>query len=163
MTEAATLEAITTTSGCVTGLARDRHLVFLGIPYAKAKRFGAPEAPDSWSGIRACTEIGLAAPQTTHLIAGFSASGPQGVDCLNLNVFTPAADDKRRPVMFRIHGGGFTHGAGYEPLYNGGPLCVRGNVVVVTINYRLGALGFLRVPEIGAQGNQGLLDCVAAL
>jgi para-nitrobenzyl esterase len=65
--------------------------------------------------------------------------------------------------MVWIHGGGFTHGAGYEPLYDGGPLAVRGDVVVVTINYRLGALGFLRLPEIGAQGNQGLLDQVMAL
>jgi para-nitrobenzyl esterase len=163
MTEAAALDAVTTSSGRVSGVAREKHLAFLGIPYAKAKRFGAPQAPDSWSGVRSADTIGLAAPQATHPIAGFSASGPKGEDCLNLNVFTPAADDKRRPVMFWIHGGGFTHGAGYEPLYNGGPLCVRGDVVLVTINYRLGALGFLRVPEIGAQGNQGLLDCVAAL
>ena len=163
MTEAAALDTITTTGGRVSGIAREKHLAFLGIPYARAKRFGAPLAPDSWSGVRNADTIGLAAPQATHPIAGFSASGPQGEDCLNLNVFTPAADSKRRAVMFWIHGGGFTHGAGYEPLYNGGPLCVRGDVVVVTINYRLGALGFLRVPEIGAQGNQGLLDCVAAL
>ena len=163
MSGAETLEAITTTGGRVSGIARDNHLVFLGIPYAKAKRFGAPEAPDGWAGVRHADAIGLAAPQTTHLIAGFSASGPQGEDCLNLNVFTPGTDDKRRPVMFWIHGGGFTHGAGYEPLYNGGPLALRGDVVVVTINYRLGALGFLRLPEIGAGGNQGLLDCIAAL
>jgi para-nitrobenzyl esterase len=163
MTETATLEVVTTTSGRVSGIARDKHLAFLGIPYAKARRFAAPEAPDNWSGVRRADAIGLAAPQTVHLIAGFSASGPQGEDCLNLNVFTPATDGKRRPVMFWIHGGGFTHGAGYEPLYNGGPLAVRGDVVVVTINYRLGALGFLRMPEIDAHGNQGLLDCIAAL
>ena len=163
MTETATLEAVTTTSGRVSGIARDKHLVFLGIPYAKAKRFAAPEAPDSWSGVRRADTIGLAAPQTVHPIPGFSASGPQGEDCLNLNVFTPATDSKRRPVMFWIHGGGFTAGAGYEPLYNGRSLAVRGDVVVVTINYRLGALGFLRLPEIGAHGNQGLLDCIAAL
>ena len=61
------------------------------------------------------------------------------------------------------HGGGFTHGAGYEPLYDGGPLAARGDVVVVTINYRLGALGFLRLPAVGANGNQGLLDQITAL
>ncbi len=163
MTEAAALDTVTTTSGRVAGVARAKHVAFLGIPYARAKRFGAPQAPDSWSGVRSADTIGLAAPQATHPIPGFSASGPQGEDCLNLNVFTPATDNKRRAVMFWIHGGGFTHGAGYEPLYNGGPLCVRGDVVLVTINYRLGALGFLRVPEIGAAGNQGLLDCIAAL
>jgi para-nitrobenzyl esterase len=113
--------------------------------------------------VKEATSIGFAAPQTTHLIAGFAASGPQDEDCLNLNVFTPACDGRKRPVMFWIHGGGFTHGAGYEQLYDGGPLAVRGDVVVVTINYRLGALGFLRLPEIGAQGNQGLLDQVMAL
>lgn len=100
MTEAAALEAVTTTYGRVSGIVREKHLAFLGIPYAKATRFGAPQAPDSWSGVRSADTIGLAAPQATHPIAGFSASGPQGEDCLNLNVFTPAADDKRRPVMF---------------------------------------------------------------
>jgi para-nitrobenzyl esterase len=97
------------------------------------------------------------------MIIGFAASGPQDEDCLNLNVFTPACDAFKRPVMVWIHGGGFTHGAGYEALYDGGPLAVRGDVVVVTINYRLGALGLLRLPEIGARGNQGLLDQVMAL
>jgi para-nitrobenzyl esterase len=97
------------------------------------------------------------------VIAGFAASGPQDEDCLNLNVFTPACDGRKRAVMVWIHGGGFTHGAGYEALYDGGPLAVRGDLVVVTINYRLGALGLLRLPEIGAHGNQGLLDQVMAL
>ena len=113
--------------------------------------------------MKAATTIGFAAPQTSHVIIGFAASGPQDEDCLNLNVFTPACDNGKRPVMVWIHGGGFTHGAGYEPLYDGGSLAVRGNVVVVTINYRLGALSLLRLPEIGAHGNQALLDQVMAL
>jgi para-nitrobenzyl esterase len=163
MSGTAALDAVTTTSGRLSGIARDRHAAFLGIPYAKAKRFAAPEPADAWSGVREATKIGFAAPQTRHMIAGFAASGPQSEDCLNLNVFTPACDGAKRPVMVWIHGGGFTHGAGYEKLYNGGPLTVRGNVVVVTLNYRLGALGFLRLPGIGAQGNQGLLDQIAAL
>lgn len=163
MTGAATLEAVATTNGRVSGLARQRHLAFLGIPYAKAARFAAPEAASSWGGVKEASLIGFAAPQTSHVIAGFAASGPQDEDCLNLNVFTPACDAGKRPVMVWIHGGGFTHGAGYEALYDGGPLAVRGDVVVVTINYRLGALGLLRLPEIGAHGNQGLLDQVMAL
>lgn len=163
MTATATIDAVTTNAGRVSGIAREKHVAFLGIPYAKAKRFAAPEPADAWSGVRAATAIGFAAPQTRHMIAGFAASGPQDEDCLNLNVFTPACDGTKRPVMVWIHGGGFTHGASYEKLYDGGPLAVRGNVVVVTINYRLGALGFLRLPEIGAHGNQGLLDQVAAL
>lgn len=163
MSGTATQEAVTTGGGRVSGLARNGHLAFFGIPYACAKRFGAPEPAQSWSGVRQATTIGLAAPQPPHPVAGFAASGPQGEDCLNLNVFTPACDDAKRPVMVWVHGGGFTHGAGYEPLYNGGPLAVRGDVVVVTINYRLGALGFLRLPKIDAPGNQGLLDQIAAL
>jgi para-nitrobenzyl esterase len=158
-----TLDAVTTGNGRLSGLARPGHVAFLGIPYAKASRFSAPEPASSWSGVREATRIGFAAPQTSHVIAGFAASGPQDEDCLNLNVFTPACDHAKRSVMVWIYGGGFTHGAGYEPLYDGGPLAVRGNVVVVTINYRLGALGFLRLPEIGAHGNQGLLDQVMAL
>ena len=157
------LEAVATTNGRVSGLPRQGHVAFLGIPYARAERFAAPEPASPWSGVREATRIGFAAPQTSHVIAGFSASGPQDEDCLNLNVFTPACDGRKRPVMVWIHGGGFTHGAGYEALYDGGPLAVRGDVVVVTINYRLGALGLLRLPEIGAHGNQGLLDQVMAL
>jgi para-nitrobenzyl esterase len=160
---ATTLAAVETVSGRVSGIARQGHAAFFGIPYATAKRFAAPEAAPPWVGVREATSIGFAAPQTAHVIAGFAASGPQDEDCLNLNVFTPACDGGKRPVMVWIHGGGFTHGAGYEALYDGGPLAVRGDAVVVTINYRLGALGLLRLPEIGAHGNQGLLDQVIAL
>jgi para-nitrobenzyl esterase len=154
---------VETTGGVVTGVVRSSDLAFLGIPYAKARRFAAPQPADPWSGTRAATTIGFAAPQTEHPVPGVAASGPQDEACLNLNVFTPAADGKRRPVLVWIHGGGFTHGAGYEPLYDGGLLAARGDVVVVTTNYRLGALGFLRLPAIGAKGNQGLLDQIAAL
>jgi para-nitrobenzyl esterase len=163
MENATTLEAVETNSGRVSGIARQGHIAFLGIPYARAKRFAAPEAAPSWGGVKEATTIGFAAPQTSHVIAGFAASGPQDEDCLNLNLFTPGCDGRKRPVMVWIHGGGFTHGAGYEALYDGGPLAVRGDVVVVTINYRLGALGLLRLPEIGAHGNQGLLDQMMAL
>jgi para-nitrobenzyl esterase len=158
-----TLEAVTTTHGRVAGIARTGHVAFYGIPYARAERFAPPRPAQGWSGVRIADAIGLACPQTVSAISGFSASGPQGEDCLNLNIFTPKPDAGRRPVMVWIHGGGFTHGAGYEALYNGGPLAARGDTVVVTINYRLGALGFLRLPEIGADGNQGLRDCIAAL
>jgi len=98
-------------------MAHRNHLVFLGIPYATAKRFALPQPLAPWSGVKDATAIGFAAPQTFSMIPGFAASGPQNEDCLNLNVFTPAADNSKRPVMVWIHGGGFTHGAGYEPLY----------------------------------------------
>jgi para-nitrobenzyl esterase len=163
MKDTKTKTAVATNSGSVNGVARAGHVAFLGIPYARAERFAPPQSPTSWSGAREATTIGFAAPQTPHAIVGFAASGPQDEDCLNLNVFTPACDDGKRPVMVWIHGGGFTHGTGAEALYDGGSLAVRGNVVVVTINYRLGALGLLRLPEIGALGNQALLDQVMAL
>ncbi|MES2722066.1 MAG: carboxylesterase/lipase family protein [Pseudomonadota bacterium] len=168
MSDAATLDGtVKTNAGWVEGLARGRHMAFYGIPYAAAPtgqaRFRAPKPAGAWAGMRKATEKGFAALQTPHFIPGFAASGPQDEDCLNLNVFTPATDGARRPVMVWIHGGGFTHGAGYEPLYDGGPLAERGDVVVVSLNYRLGALGFLSIPEAGIPGNAGLLDQVAAL
>jgi para-nitrobenzyl esterase len=165
-------EAVAETSaGRVAGQRRADGLVFWGIPYAEpvggAARWRAPQKRKPWAGVLEARERGLAAPQTAHFIQGFAASGPQGEDCLNLNVFTPALDAKKRPVLFWIHGGGYTHGAGYEPLYDGGPLSARGDVVVVTINYRLGALGFLNLTQIapgaGYAANCGLLDQVEAL
>jgi len=162
---------VQTTYGALEGVQREAHLAFFGIPYAAAPagdlRWRAPRPPAAWTGVRTADAIGLAAPQTSHPIAGFAASGPQDEDCLNLNVFTPAADGAKRPVLFWIHGGGFTHGAGYEPLYNGGPLATRGDVVVVTINYRLGALGYLFLGDVlpgqGLVANAGQRDQVAAL
>jgi para-nitrobenzyl esterase len=155
-------------------LAGDRrpgHEAFLGIPFAAPpvgeRRFKAPEPPASWSGVRSATEFGNAARQTGHPIPGFAASGPQDEDCLYLNVYTPAADGGRRPVLFWIHGGGYTHGSAGEALYDGGPLATRGDVVVVSINYRLGAFGFLHLgdhlPEAGLSANCGQLDMIAAL
>ena len=94
--------------------------------------------------------------------------GEQSEDCLFLNVWTPAPDGKRRPVMVWIHGGAFSIGSGSQPLYDGSVLARRGDVVVVTINYRLGPLGFIRLADvtngkIPATGNEGILDQVAAL
>ncbi|MPZ99742.1 MAG: carboxylesterase family protein [Dehalococcoidia bacterium] len=164
------MAVVQTTHGKVQGLERGGHEAYFGIPYAApvdgAARFRAPRPAEAWSGVREATERGLAAPQGTHPVQGFAASGPRGEDCLNLNVFTPASDGRHRPVMFWIHGGGYTHGAGYEDLYNGGPLAERGDVVVVTINYRLGALGYLHLGESGSDDdaeNRGSLDQVAAL
>jgi len=92
----------------------------------------------------------------------------QSEDCLNLNIWTPGLDGKLRPVLFWIHGGGFRTGSGSFPTYKGGTLSARGDVVVVSINYRLGPFGFLNLAEITggaipASGNEGLLDQIAAL
>ena len=158
---------VATASGAVEGRRNGNHLVFRGVPYAAAptghKRFRPPEPAPAWTGVRPALENGFAAMQTPHPLPGFAASGPQSEDCLNLNIFTPALDAGRRPVMVWIHGGGFTHGAGYERLYDGGPLAERGDVVVVSLNYRLAAFGFLSIPEAGIGPNVGLLDQIAAL
>jgi para-nitrobenzyl esterase len=93
---------------------------------------------------------------------------PQSEDCLFLNIWTPGLDSARRPVMVWIHGGAFNMGSGSDPGYKGAGLAARGDVVVVTVNYRLGLFGFLRLKEvtgdkIPATGNEGLMDQVAAL
>lgn len=91
------------------------------------------------------------------------AAGPISEDCLYLNVWTPGLDDVRRPVMVWIHGGGNVVGSGAQPRIDGQHLARRGDVVVVTVNYRLGVFGFLNAPELGASGNEALLDQIAAL
>lgn len=162
---------VTTTHGQLEGVARDGHQAFLGIPFAAPpageNRFRAPQPLAAWDGVRPAKEWGKAARQTGHPIPGFAASGPQDEDCLYLNVYTPAADGAKRPVLFWIHGGGFTHGTAAEPLYDGGPLATRGDVVVVSINYRLGAFGYLylgdHLPDAGLSANCGQLDAIAAL
>lgn len=165
------MTVVETRFGRLEGIRREGDVAFLGIPFAAPpigeRRFRAPEPPASWSGVRQATAWGFACPQSSHAIPGFAASGPQDEDCLYLNVYTPAADGRRRPVMFWIHGGGFTHGTGAELLFDGGPLARRGDVVVVTINYRLGALGYLylgdHLPGAGLTANAGQLDQIAAL
>jgi para-nitrobenzyl esterase len=155
---------VETRQGKVEGEARGGHLRFRGIPFAAAPvgelRFRAPRPHAPWSGVRPALAFGKAAPQNASALPGMEA-GPQDEDCLFLNVYTPAADGARRPVFFWIHGGGFTGGSGGQALYDGGPLAERGDVVVVTINYRLGALGYLLLAD--GDANLGQLDQIAAL
>jgi para-nitrobenzyl esterase len=147
--------------------------VFRGIPFAKppvgALRFCAPQPAEPWTGVRDASAFGPSAVQSAMLfpLPGMDV-GRTDEDCLYLNVYTPAADGQRRPVMVWIHGGGFVIGSGAQSIYDGTPLVRRGDVVLVTINYRLGPLGFLDLadlcPEIeGAVGNAGSRDQVAAL
>ncbi len=163
---------VETTGGRLRGLERGGHLAFRGIPYAAPPvgggRFRAPGPVEPWADVRDATEFGSVAPQDPLVPPPFRAEAPESEDCLFLNVYTPALDGARRPVLFWIHGGGFSHGAGSQPAYDGGPLVERGDVVVVTINYRVGALGYLYLgghggDAWGAAANAGQLDQIAAL
>ncbi|MEO8025927.1 MAG: carboxylesterase family protein [Bryobacteraceae bacterium] len=149
--------------------------VYKGIPYAAppvgALRWKEPQPVAPWKAVRAATEFGQSCPQALYGETSpyYQPAFPRGEDCLYLNVWTAAVSaSEKRPVMVWIHGGGYTRGSGATPTYNGELLASKG-AVVVTINYRLGALGFFAHPELTkesphhASGNYGLLDAVAAL
>lgn len=160
-----------TTHGKVEGVAQKGHQSFRGIPYATPpvgqNRFCAPVPLEPWSDVFDASEFGGAAPQPKSALPGMEA-GPQDEDCLSLNVYTPAADGGQRPVMVWIHGGGFTGGSGGQALYEGATLTCRGDIVLVNVNYRLGALGYLHLGDHadqleGAVSNLGQRDQIAAL
>ncbi|HEY33424.1 MAG TPA: carboxylesterase/lipase family protein [Dehalococcoidia bacterium] len=168
---------VETNAGKVEGYQQRGLCVFKGIPYAAPpvgeRRWLPPAMVEPWSDICPAKSSAAICPQSIAE-GGFlnlnqrPEAEPQSEDCLYLNVWTPALDDARRPVMFWIHGGGFTGGSGSSVAYKGSRLAARGDVVVVTTNYRLGALGFLNLNEltggkIPATGNEGLQDQVAAL
>ncbi|MGK3200515.1 carboxylesterase family protein [Amycolatopsis sp. MEPSY49] len=149
---------VETTTGRIRGTAHE----FRGIPYATAKRFEAPARPEPWTGVRDALEAGPAAPQPPSRLE--HALGPmplpQSEDCLSLNVFTPSTSGSR-PVLVWIHGGGFSSGSGGQIWYTGTRLAREADVVVVTLNYRLGVLGFLHAE--GIPPNLGIADQLAAL
>ena len=158
-----------TSLGRLRGTAEDGLAVFRGIPYAACPtgdlRWQAPRSHQGWSGIRNATEYGATAPQPYipggNPIMGEHGMPPFGEDCLTLNVWTPAVDDARRPVLVWIHGGGFLTGSGNIPYYAGDTFARDGDLVVVAINYRLGPLGFLH--GMGDSANLWLADQAAAL
>ncbi|MFE7601770.1 carboxylesterase/lipase family protein [Streptomyces sp. NPDC057494] len=141
---------------------------FLGVPYAAppfgARRFREPAPPQPWTGVRDATAHGPTAPHAPYA-PPFDALIPDdvvpGEECLNLNVWTPAPEPGAGlPVLVWLHGGAFTNGSGSASAYDGSAFA-RDGVVCVTLNYRLGADGFLRLP--GRPDNRGLLDQIAAL
>jgi para-nitrobenzyl esterase len=175
-------EAIAATrAGRVAGYVRNTIYTFKGIPYADdtagANRFMPPAKPKAWAGVRSSRQYGYVAPQGSR--AGWANDeeafmfawddGVQGEDCLRVNIWTPAINDrKKRPVMLWLHGGGYTAGSGQElRSYDGENLARRGDVVVVSLNHRLNVLGHLDLSGYGdqyaASGNLGMLDIVAAL
>lgn len=166
-----------TASGKVRGYIHDGTFIYKGIPYAKAERFMAPSKPDSWEGVRSSTMYGPVAPLMSPTTSVQDEPefvfdhdwGYPNEDCLRINIWTPSIDDgKKRPVLFWIHGGGFTAGSSQElPSTDGENLSKKGDVVVVSINHRLNILGFLDLSAYGEKykhsANNSILDMVAAL
>jgi para-nitrobenzyl esterase len=157
-----------TAPGNLQGIQHEGIIQFRGVPYATSpvgdQRFAPPQAIPAWSGVRNASQHGPIAPQLPsrlrNVVGDFSR--PQSEDCLTLTISTPAPDTKGRPVLVWLHGGGFVSGAGSLDWYDGAHLAREGDLVVVGINYRLGALGFLYQPGI-SNGQLGLLDTIAAL
>ncbi len=152
-------------SGRVAGQTEQGIQVFRGMPYGgdtAPRRFQPALLESPWRGIRDALDYGPAAPQG-------GGEGPGNEDCLYLNVWTPALrDGGKRPILFYIHGGAYNNGSGSDPLYDGGNLCRRGDVVVVTVNHRLNLFGYLYLAQLGDErfadsGNVGQLDLVQAL
>jgi len=162
---------VATASGKVEGIqTKNGVLAFLGIPFAQPPkgdlRFAPPVEVTPWDGVRAATKSGPAAPQPAD------ASDPasqyaQDEDCLNLEIWTPGIDGRKRPVLVFIHGGAFMVGRSGDPIYDGANISKRGDIVFASINYRLGALGFLFLEDFGAEyqgsGSNGIRDQVLAL
>ena len=160
-----------TQQGLVLGRQKNGVLMFNGIPYAEApvgdRRFKRPVSPALWDDIRDATSFGPAAPQLPS--GGLTDSVPVkwNEDCLFLNVCTPAIDQNKRPVLVWIHGGAYRSGQGAVPWYNGTSFALNGDIVVVSINYRLGALGFTDLSRFGddyaTSGINGICDQIKAL
>ena len=166
---------VDTTAGKVSGLLREDIYQFFGIPFAAPpvgpNRFRAPKPVATFEHVRPATKPSPVAPQLESPLEQSLGAPPLEFDeatCLTLNIYSPGLDDAKRPVMVWIHGGAFVNGAGSSPIYDGTRFAQHGDVVVVTINYRLGAFGFLCLEDIfgeefAGSGNAGLLDQIAAL
>jgi para-nitrobenzyl esterase len=175
----------TTTAGKVSGRVENGINVFRGIPYGedtRKTRFKAPLPVAAWSGVKECVEWSTRAPQMVAERGGRGAAmdveqvrfhlppdmGVQSEDCLHVNVWTPGLrDGKKRPVIFYIHGGAYNNGTVNCDLYDGNRLCHRGDVVVVTVNHRLNAFGYMYLGDLNKEyadsGNAGMLDIILAL
>ena len=170
-----------TASGKVRGFERRGVCTFRGIPYGAptsgARRFMPPAKAASWKGVRSSLTYGYVSPQEPRTVWDKDElafvyqwdDGFQHEDCLRVNIWTQALDNRKRPVMVWLHGGGFSTGSGHEmKTYDGENLARRGDVVVVSLNHRVGAVGFLNLAAVGgekyaASANLGMLDIVAAL
>jgi para-nitrobenzyl esterase len=171
MTTTPTPTPTTTTSfGTLRGAVDGGVVAFRGVPYAQPPvgplRFAPPARLKGWSGTRSAERFGPAPMQASSAVYGKRLVDEMDENCSSLNVWTPALDDRRRPVLVWFHGGAFLIGAGSS--YDGAALARRGDVVVVTVNYRLGLFGWLRGIDVCGEslpstGNNGLNDQLAAL
>ena len=164
---------VRTAKGPVRGYARNGLLIFKGIPYARARRFHAPEETESWEDVFDASNYGFVCP----LLENERPRGelyvphrywPMDEDCLNLNIWTPGADDAKRPVLVWLHGGGYYAGSSIEQLaYDGANMSRFGDAVVVSLNHRLNILGYFDLSDFGEEyrnsGNAGGDDIIAAL
>jgi para-nitrobenzyl esterase len=163
---------VETTYGRIRGLRTNGLSTFKGIPYggsvSGANRFKAARPMQPWTGVRDALKSGSPSLQPSMRPSFGTSEGIPAEDCLYLNVWTPAADGRKRPVMFYSHGGGFTVGSGGAPYQDASNLASAWDVVVVATNHRLGLIGFLYLGELGGEeyatsGNQGLLDICGGL
>lgn len=164
---------VDTDKGKVRGYFYDDMYIFKGIPYAKAKRFHAPEPVEPWEGVFQATSYGYVCPLMDLGKPGGELMVPHrfwvmNEYCQNLNIWSPGLDAGKRPVMVWLHGGGFFAGSSIEQVaYEGGNMCKLGRVVVVSVNHRLNVLGYCDMSPFGEEyansGNAGTDDLVAAL
>jgi para-nitrobenzyl esterase len=169
---------VSTTYGQARGLLRDGVQQFWGLAYGAStegdNRFMPPRAPEAWRGVRDHFRIGKrcfqapGAGEPAPVVLAMNRLEEESEDCLRLNVFTPAADNRARPVMVWMHGGGFTAGSGNYLMYDGTYLAKKEEVVVVSVTHRLNIYGFLHLADLGGEKwqqstNVGLQDLVAAL
>lgn len=156
---------VETNSGKVSGTLDKDVYAFKGIPYAQADRFMPPEDPEPWDDVRRCDEFGPVAKQVVEWI---DESNMDEEKLFSVNVWTQGiSDDKKRPVMFWLHGGGYFVGSSNDPMTYGKALAAKGDVVVVSVNHRLNILGFLDLSAANEKfehsANVGMLDVVKAL
>lgn len=164
---------VETQQGKVRGYVYDHISIFKGIPYAEAKRFHSPEPVKRWEGVLDATNYGyvcplLDAPKPMGELTVPHRYWPTSEACQNLNIWTPACDSGKRPVMVWLHGGGYEAGSAIEQLaYEGENMCWFGQVVVVSVNQRLNVLGYCDLSAFGEEyadsGNAGTNDIIAAL
>ncbi len=164
---------VKTSRGLVKGCEQNGLSIFKGIPYAKAKRFHAPEPVEKWEDVFDAASYGYVCP----LMSNERPSGelyvphrywPMDEDCLNLNVWTPGLDDQKRPVLVWLHGGGYEAGSSIEQMaYDGANMALLGDAVVISVNHRLNILGYFDLSDFGEEyansANAGTDDIIAAL